>query len=178
MPVAIVPSKPSLDISEEEGKTLGQLTPQRRKMYNRIRRQLEDQTDKKLTEQEYHHLTVTALILDQADAYIEKQGGPQMVDQEFLNQVRLMRDNLMSRLESAREQKETVGSILKEAQEAMLKIKDKMGTEVTLLKTEDPESLIALMEKDLETRTIETKKADRKQEEAKNVLIVESTGDD
>lgn len=134
------------EAGEEESKVLSKLDPSRRRLYNKIRRDITEKTEGKFTPAEYHHLTMLYLILDEADAYIETVGGPQAVDPELLNQIRLMRDGLLSRLRDAREEQHTIGSILKDAKEAMIKLKDRRGNEATIIKTDDSASMLSAVE--------------------------------
>lgn len=160
-------------VDDEKGRSLSEMSPGRQKLYRRVKRDIENRTDHRFTDEEYHHLAILFLVLDDADAYIQRAGGPQSVDPELLNQIRLMRDSFLQRMKEAREGHETVGSILKDTKEAMIRLKSKVGEELTIIKTEEPDSLLELMEQEISAKTKTAADAEKKREVP--AIVVEKT---
>jgi len=177
MPTSLTPARLNKMLQEEDSKTLTEIAsnPKRLKLYRRVMKDIRDKTESQFTEEEYHHLTVLYLVLDDADAHIHERGGPQNVDPELLNQIRLMREGFLARLKDAREGHETVGSLLKDTKEAMIRLKNKVGEELTVIKTENPETLVEIMEREISFRHADIKKkeeAAKKEVEAEVIDIV------
>lgn len=168
---ALVPRRLEELLAEEESKTMAAMPPARRKLYESTKTDIKARTQGKFTPQEYHHLAVLFIVLDDADAFIQRQGGPQSVDPEFLNQVRMMRDGFLQRLREAREEQETVGNILKDTKEALLKLRNTRGDELIIIKSDQPNTLVELLEKEIEAKNAGAKQ-DREHEQKKQTIEV------